>query len=196
MELSKEEGGASPKVTRHTLYTMGHVLGDGASINICVYQEITYVPPQTQGPVRSLEQGYGRRSDRRQTELFGPESHKRWAKAPETATASTTTQEATSWLEGLDDRPLYGSPPMQPIGSVSHPQEQAQVRSKQQESDSSPSVTSRGQPPHSSPRSSKTSRRASPQEASPVSTTPSRTSKGRRTASGGLLGKSSASRRK
>lgn len=65
----KEERGASPKVTRRTLYSMSFTTGDGYIVTNQVINEIVIVPPYRKD-VHPLDQGDGRRGDRRQTLLY------------------------------------------------------------------------------------------------------------------------------
>lgn len=101
----KKERGERPKVTRHTLYSHSHTTGDGYVITNQVINEITIVPPDRK-IVRPLEQGDGRRSDRRQALLW---EDKIFEEAPPASQVPWYQKEAG--LKCDDDAlGLYGSP--------------------------------------------------------------------------------------
>lgn len=101
----KEERGESPKVTRHTVGTYSTQLGDGGWLTTTIVHELSFVPP-TRKPVRTLEQGDGRWSDRRQTKLpwFTFEDEEATPQA-----APAPQQEAGLAWHDPDARGLYGS---------------------------------------------------------------------------------------
>lgn len=148
---------------QRVLYSVSQQLDDGWLVTEVV-SRVTFTPhdlPQTQRPIRSMEQGDGRGSDRRQTTLpWYQKEQQGGARAPE-ATAPTTAQEGTSWLEGLGDPPSFGYRSQRQTESTVRPQPKSALKTEDSNSESKSVQDSTQVSPRQS-RSSKTSRKISP----------------------------------